>query len=95
MRLSILGNAWYVFGKMEERYVFSWNVFVGGYAKGGYFDEALNLMLLSCISNVGICTVFDKMSKRERISWNAMIVVEVPDGGQKVGGVFNSYFKRL
>ena len=36
MRFGDLGNAWYVFGKMEERDVFSWNVLVGGYAKAGF-----------------------------------------------------------
>ncbi|XP_016437518.2 pentatricopeptide repeat-containing protein At1g15510, chloroplastic-like [Nicotiana tabacum] len=43
VRLGNLGDAWYVFGKMEERDVFSWNVLIGGYAKNGYFDEALDL----------------------------------------------------
>lgn len=43
VRLRSLGDAWYVFGKMEERDVFTWNVLIGGYAKNGYFDEALDL----------------------------------------------------
>lgn len=43
VRFGDLGNAWYVFGRMEERDVFSWNVLVGGYAKAGFFDEALDL----------------------------------------------------
>ena len=43
VRFGDLGNAWYVFGKMEKRDVFSWNVLVGGYAKEGFFDEALDL----------------------------------------------------
>ncbi|KAK9054685.1 hypothetical protein SSX86_025764 [Deinandra increscens subsp. villosa] len=43
VRLGNLVDAWYVFGKMSERNVFTWNVLIGGYAKGGYFDEALNL----------------------------------------------------
>ncbi|KAE9467764.1 hypothetical protein C3L33_00305, partial [Rhododendron williamsianum] len=43
VKVRNLVDAWFVFGKMEERNVFSWNVLVGGYAKGGYFDEALNL----------------------------------------------------
>ncbi|XP_024967869.1 pentatricopeptide repeat-containing protein At1g15510, chloroplastic [Cynara cardunculus var. scolymus] len=43
VRLRNLVDAWYVFGKMSERDVFSWNVLIGGYAKAGYFDEALNL----------------------------------------------------
>ena len=43
VRLGNLVDAWFVFGKMPERDVFSWNVLVGGFAKGGYFDEALNL----------------------------------------------------
>ncbi|XP_023729427.1 pentatricopeptide repeat-containing protein At1g15510, chloroplastic [Lactuca sativa] len=43
VRLGNLVEAWYVFGKMSERNVFSWNVLIGGYAKAGYFDEALNL----------------------------------------------------
>ena len=43
VRFGNLVDAWYVFGRMEERSVFSWNVLVGGYAKAGFFDEALNL----------------------------------------------------
>ncbi|KAF8393283.1 hypothetical protein HHK36_021524 [Tetracentron sinense] len=43
VRFGNLLDAWFVFGKMEERDVFSWNVMVGGYAKSGFFDEALNL----------------------------------------------------
>ncbi|GMN50076.1 hypothetical protein TIFTF001_019216 [Ficus carica] len=43
VRFGNLVDAWYVFGKMEERNVFSWNVLLGGYAKAGFFDEALNL----------------------------------------------------
>ncbi|KAJ9560683.1 hypothetical protein OSB04_005843 [Centaurea solstitialis] len=43
VRLRNLVDAWYVFGKMSERDLFSWNVLIGGYAKAGYFDEALNL----------------------------------------------------
>ncbi|CAL0335286.1 unnamed protein product [Lupinus luteus] len=43
VRFGNLIDAWYVFGKMEERNLFSWNVLVGGYAKAGFFDEALNL----------------------------------------------------
>ncbi|XP_027344633.1 pentatricopeptide repeat-containing protein At1g15510, chloroplastic [Abrus precatorius] len=43
VRFGNLVDAWYVFGKMEERNLFSWNVLVGGYAKAGFFDEALDL----------------------------------------------------
>ncbi|KAF7843297.1 pentatricopeptide repeat-containing protein [Senna tora] len=43
VRFGNLVDAWYVFGKMTERNLFSWNVLVGGYAKAGFFDEALNL----------------------------------------------------
>ncbi|KAJ7962912.1 Pentatricopeptide repeat-containing protein [Quillaja saponaria] len=43
VRFDNLVDAWYVFGRMEERNVFSWNVLIGGYAKAGFFDEALNL----------------------------------------------------
>ncbi|KAM6585890.1 hypothetical protein CsatB_012892 [Cannabis sativa] len=43
VRFGNLVDAWYVFGRMEERNVFSWNVLLGGYAKTGFFDEALNL----------------------------------------------------
>ncbi|PSS07487.1 Pentatricopeptide repeat-containing protein, partial [Actinidia chinensis var. chinensis] len=129
VRLGNLGDAWFVFGKMPERDVFSWNVLVGGYAKGGYFDEALNLyhrmlwagvkpdvytfpcVLRTCggvpdlargrevhvhvirygfesdidvlnalITMYGKCgdvfsarLVFDKMTRRDKITWNAMI----------------------
>lgn len=43
VRFGNLVDAWYVFGRMGERNVFSWNVLLGGYAKAGFFDEALNL----------------------------------------------------
>ncbi|XP_020968203.1 pentatricopeptide repeat-containing protein At1g15510, chloroplastic isoform X2 [Arachis ipaensis] len=43
VRFGNLVDAWHVFGKMDERNVFSWNVLVGGYAKAGFFDEALDL----------------------------------------------------
>lgn len=43
VRFGDLGHAWYVFGKMCERDLFSWNVLIGGYAKAGFFDEALSL----------------------------------------------------
>ncbi|KAM5578896.1 pentatricopeptide repeat-containing protein [Rosa sericea] len=129
VRFGNLVDAWYVFGRMGERDVFSWNVLVGGYAKAGFFDEALNLyhrmlwvgivpdvytfpcVLRTCggvpdlargreihvhvirfgfESDVDIvnalitmyvkCGVvgsarvlFDRMPRRDRISWNAMI----------------------
>lgn len=37
VRFGKLGDAWYVFGKMVERDVFSWNVLISGYAKKGFF----------------------------------------------------------
>ncbi|RZC64036.1 hypothetical protein C5167_025812 [Papaver somniferum] len=43
VRFDNLLDAWFVFGKMSERDIFSWNVILGGYAKSGFFDEALNL----------------------------------------------------
>ncbi|PIN20980.1 hypothetical protein CDL12_06338 [Handroanthus impetiginosus] len=43
VRLGNLSDAWYVFGKMAERDVFSWNVLIGGYAKNGFLDEAIEL----------------------------------------------------
>ncbi|KAL5575646.1 hypothetical protein UlMin_017345 [Ulmus minor] len=43
VRFGNLVDAWFVFGRMGERNVFSWNVLLGGYAKSGFFDEALNL----------------------------------------------------
>lgn len=43
VRFGNLSDAWHVFGKMSERDLFSWNVMVGGYAKNGFFDEALDL----------------------------------------------------
>ncbi|XP_039117501.1 pentatricopeptide repeat-containing protein At1g15510, chloroplastic [Dioscorea cayenensis subsp. rotundata] len=43
VRFGNLLEAWSVFGKMIERDVFSWNVMVGGHAKSGFFDEALDL----------------------------------------------------
>ncbi|XP_044496498.1 pentatricopeptide repeat-containing protein At1g15510, chloroplastic [Mangifera indica] len=43
VRFGDLSHAWYVFGKMCERDLFSWNVLIGGYAKAGFFDEALSL----------------------------------------------------
>lgn len=129
VRLGDLNNAWLVFGRMEVRDRFSWNVLVGGYAKSGFFEEALDLydkmlwagekpdvytfpcVLRTCgaIPDLGrgkevhvhvirfgfdsdidvvnaLITmyvkcgeigrarkVFDRMPKRDRISWNAMI----------------------
>jgi pentatricopeptide repeat protein len=129
VRFGDLGNAWYVFGRMEERDVFSWNVLVGGYAKAGFFDEALNLyhrmlwvgiqpdvytfpcvlrtcggvpdlargrevhvhvlrfgfesdvdvvnalitMYVKCGDVLTARLVFDRMPRRDRISWNAII----------------------
>lgn len=129
VRFGNLVDAWYVFGKMEERNVFSWNVLLGGYAKAGFFDEALNLyhrmmwvgirpdvytfpcvlrtcggvpdlargreihvhvvrfgfesdvdvlnalitMYVKCGDLGNARLVFDKMRRRDRISWNAMI----------------------
>ncbi|KAM2654309.1 hypothetical protein EV2_025828 [Malus domestica] len=129
VRFGNLVDAWYVFGRMGERDVFSWNVLVGGYAKAGFFDEALNLyhrmlwvgivpdiytfpcVLRTCggvpdlargreihlhvirfgfESDVDVVNalitmyvkcgalgtarkLFDKMPRRDRISWNAMI----------------------
>ncbi|XP_061365080.1 pentatricopeptide repeat-containing protein At1g15510, chloroplastic isoform X2 [Gastrolobium bilobum] len=43
VRFGNMVDAWFVFGRMEERSVFSWNVLVGGYAKAGFFDEAMDL----------------------------------------------------
>ncbi|CAI0401346.1 unnamed protein product [Linum tenue] len=43
VRFGDVGSAWNVFGRMGERNLFSWNVLVGGYAKGGFFDDALCL----------------------------------------------------
>ncbi|XP_051135966.1 pentatricopeptide repeat-containing protein At1g15510, chloroplastic [Andrographis paniculata] len=43
VRLGNMSDAWYVFGKMEERDLFSWNVLIGGYAKNGFLDEAIEL----------------------------------------------------
>lgn len=129
VRVGNLIDAWYVFGKMEERDIFSWNVLVGGYAKGGFFDEALNMyhrmlwiglkpdvytfpcvlrtcgaipdlirgkevhahvfrygyesdidvnnalitMYVKCGSTSSARLLFDTMTRRDRISWNAII----------------------
>lgn len=137
VRFGYLIDAWYVFGKMSERDVFSWNVLVGGYAKAGCFDEALNLyhrmlwaeirpdvytfpsvlrtcggvsdivrgkeihahvvrfgfesdvdvgnalitMYVKCGDISNARKLFDKMPKRDRISWNAMISGYFENGG--------------
>ncbi|XP_077211678.1 tetratricopeptide repeat (TPR)-like superfamily protein [Tasmannia lanceolata] len=129
VRFGNLFDAWFVFGKMKERDIFSWNVMVGGYAKAGFFDEALNLyhqmlwvgirpdlytfpcvlrtcggvpdlirgrevhvhvvrfgfesevdvinalitMYVKCGDVCSARRLFDRMSKKDRISWNAMI----------------------
>ena len=52
MRFGNLYIAWFVFAKMVERNIFSWNVMVGGYGKAGFFDEALDLysrMIWGCV----------------------------------------------
>lgn len=142
VRFGNLGNASYVFGKMEERDLFSWNVLVGGYAKAGFFDEALDLyrrmlwvgfrpdeytfpcilrtcggipdlergrevhvhvlrygfeskvdvlnalitMYVKCGDIFSARLLFDRMHKRDRISWNAMISGYV-ENGEYVGGL--------
>ncbi|XP_078432315.1 tetratricopeptide repeat (TPR)-like superfamily protein [Wolffia australiana] len=43
VRFGDLLEAWVVFGKMPDRDLFSWNIMVGGYAKSGFFDEAMDL----------------------------------------------------
>ncbi|XVF26667.1 hypothetical protein REPUB_Repub14bG0037400 [Reevesia pubescens] len=129
VRFGKLGGAWYVFGKMQERDVFSWNVLISGYAKKGFFDEALCLyhrmlwvgfkpdvytfpcvlrtcgaipnlergkevhvhvirfgfevdvdvvnalvtMYVKCGDLARARLLFDKMTRRDRISWNAII----------------------
>ncbi|KAI3861897.1 hypothetical protein MKW92_016360 [Papaver armeniacum] len=129
VRFDNLLDAWFVFGKMSERDIFSWNVILGGYAKSGFFDEALNLyhrmlwagiipdvytfpcVLRTCGGIQDLCRgkeihvhvvrfgfeshidiinalitmyvkcgdvcsarlLFDKMRKKDRITWNAMI----------------------
>ncbi|GKV35633.1 hypothetical protein SLEP1_g43878 [Rubroshorea leprosula] len=129
VRFGNLGDAWYVFGRMPERDVFSWNVLIGGYAKAGFFDEALSLyhrmlwagirpdiytfpcvlrtcgglpdlargrevhvhvirygfeadvdvvnalitMYVKCGNLSNARVLFDRMPRRDRISWNAMI----------------------
>ncbi|XP_026389779.1 pentatricopeptide repeat-containing protein At1g15510, chloroplastic-like [Papaver somniferum] len=129
VRFDNLLDAWFVFGKMSERDIFSWNVILGGYAKSGFFDEALNLyhrmlwvgikpdvytfpcvlrtcggiqdlsrgkeihvhvvrfgfeshvdvinalitMYVKCGDVYSARLLFDKMRKKDRISWNAMI----------------------
>ncbi|XP_026454342.1 pentatricopeptide repeat-containing protein At1g15510, chloroplastic-like [Papaver somniferum] len=129
VRFDNLIDAWFVFGKMSERDIFSWNVILGGYAKSGFFDEALNLyhrmlwvgikpdvytfpcvlrtcggiqdlsrgkeihvhvirfgfeshvdvinalitMYVKCGDVYSARLLFDKMRKKDRISWNAMI----------------------
>lgn len=132
VRLGNPGDAWYVFGKMEERDLFSWNVLIGGYAKNGFLEEAIELygrmlwlgglgvrpdvytfpcvlracgglgnwewgreihghvlrfgfeadidvvnslitMYVKCGDLWNARMVFDRMDKRDRISWNAMI----------------------
>ncbi|XP_010033910.2 pentatricopeptide repeat-containing protein At1g15510, chloroplastic [Eucalyptus grandis] len=136
VRFGNLADAWYVFGRMSERDAFSWNVMVGGYAKNGFFDEALDLyhrmlwvgikpdvytfpcvlrtcggvpdlargrevhvhvirhgfesdvdvlnalitMYMKCGDVVSARLVFDRMSRRDRISWNAMISGYIENG---------------
>lgn len=140
VRLGNLTDAWYVFGKMEERDVFSWNILIGGYAKNGFFYEAIELygrmlwlggiyvrpdvytfpcvlracgglgvwnwcreihahvlrfgfesdvdvfnalitMYVKCSDVSSARKVFDGMSKRDVISWNAMISGHFENGG--------------
>ena len=73
VRFGKLGDAWYVFGKMQERDVFSWNVLISGYAKKGFFDEALclyhrmlwvglkpDVYTFPCFENLWCCSKFGK-----------------------------------
>ncbi|GAB4842036.1 Pentatricopeptide repeat-containing protein At1g15510, chloroplastic [Ancistrocladus abbreviatus] len=136
VRFGNLDDAWYVFGKMVERNVFSWNVLLGGYAKAGFFDEALDLyhkmlwagirpdvytfpcvlrtcggipdltrgkeihvhviryglesdvdvinalitMYMKCGDILSARLLFDRMQRRDTISWNAMISGYIENG---------------
>ncbi|GMH15938.1 hypothetical protein Nepgr_017779 [Nepenthes gracilis] len=136
VRFGNLSDAWYVFAKMSERDVFSWNVLVGGYAKAGFFDDALDLyhrmlwagfrpdvftfpcvlrscggipdlargreihvhvirygfesdidvlnslitMYMKCGDILGARSLFDRMPKRDTISWNAIISGYIENG---------------
>ncbi|KAG5000822.1 hypothetical protein JHK87_021894 [Glycine soja] len=76
VRFGNLVDAWYVFGRMEKRNLFSWNVLVGGYAKAGFFDEALDLyhrMLWVGVKPDEAETVFSRMECRDVVLWTAMI----------------------
>ncbi|KAI3903744.1 hypothetical protein MKW92_030597 [Papaver armeniacum] len=95
VRFDNLADTWFVFGKMSERDIFSWNVILGGYAKCGFFDAALNLyhrmlwvgikldvytfpcVLRTCGGIQDLCRLawllFNKMPKKDRITWNAII----------------------
>ncbi|EPS61477.1 hypothetical protein M569_13318 [Genlisea aurea] len=132
VRLGNLSDAWYVFGRMERRDLFSWNVLIGGYAKNGFLEDSIDLygrmlwisgvdakpdvftfpcvlrasgglknlrlgreihvhllkygyesdvdvlnalitMYAKCGDLSGAAAVFDGMSQRDRISWNAII----------------------
>ncbi|GAB2269458.1 hypothetical protein Dimus_004376 [Dionaea muscipula] len=138
VRLGNLTDAWYVFGRMPERNVYSWSVLVGGYAKAGFFEEALSLyqrmlwvgggirpteftfpcvlrtcggipdlargreihahvirfgyesnvdvgnatitMYVKCGDVINARLLFDRMPRRDTISWNAMISGYVENG---------------
>lgn len=129
VRFGKLSAARYLFGKMPHRDVFSWNVLIGGYAKAGFFDEALSwyckmqaagirpdvytfpcvlrtcggipdlgkgrevhvhvmrygfevdvdvinaliTMYVKCGNLRNACALFDRMPRKDRITWNAMI----------------------
>ena len=75
MRIGDLGNAWYVFGKMEERDVFSWNVHVLRFGFESDVDvvNALITMYVKGGDAQSARLMFNRMPRRDRISWNAMI----------------------
>eukprot|EP01018_Ginkgo_biloba_P036696 Gb_40437 [translate_table: standard] len=69
-----------LFDKMDNRNVVSWNTMITGYIQNGHANEALTLFCQMQLSDLkpDLVTMiarrlFDKMSRRNVVSWSAMI----------------------
>ncbi|KAL7217541.1 hypothetical protein ACSBR2_010907 [Camellia fascicularis] len=91
-KLGDMVNSRNVFDRMSERSLVTWTALVSGYSQNGYLEEALVVfsamykigvksaladLQSKCGKMEDVCYIFESMSKRFVVSWNAM--ADFPD----------------